>query len=81
MTGWTVTTTNYKTERHWGARFEWIGNWVVFAISLNPTAPAMKLVLLGCSFYCGRIPAKPSVQVVTKTFPGSDYTSVALEGK
>ena len=83
MTDWTVTTTHFDTTRRWGARFEWIGSWVLLSISVNPIAPAVKLCLFGGCIWFGRIPPKPKVQVLsTKTVTtDGDYSGGALVQK
>lgn len=68
MTAWTVTTTRYDLARQWGVRFEWMGLGYVLHIGVS-AAPAMRIAVLGCGIWFGKIPAKPQVQVFTKTLP------------
>ncbi|NDD52352.1 hypothetical protein EBZ39_00470 [bacterium] len=72
MTAWTVTTTKYNLERQWGARFEWMGFGCLLHIGVS-SAPAIRIGILGCGIWFGRIPPKPQVQIVTKTLPGGGY--------
>jgi hypothetical protein len=81
-TAWTVTTTHFDTTRRWGARFEWMGLGYVLHIGVS-SAPAVRLCLLGCGIWFGRIPPKPKVQVLSaKTVTtGGDYAGGALVTK
>lgn len=55
---WTVTTTHFDMERHWGIRFEWSGIHCLIAVQVS-AAPAIRLTLLGCTLYAGRLLAPP----------------------
>ena len=81
-TAWTVTTTHFDTTRRWGVRFEWMGLGYVLHVGVS-SAPAMRLCLLGCSIWFGRIPLKPNVRVLTyqPLVDGDDYSASALVTK
>jgi hypothetical protein len=81
-TAWTVTTTNFSTERYWGVRFDWLGPGYLLHIGVS-RAPAIRIGLFGCTIWLGKIPPKPQVQVLTtKTVTtGGDYASGAIVTK
>lgn len=57
---WTVTTTHFNTERHWGIRFEWSGLNCLLAVQVN-SAPAIRITVLGCTLYAGRLLMPPKM--------------------
>jgi hypothetical protein len=60
---WSVTTTTYG-ERYWGCRFDFIGLGYILSLTVS-RAPSMRLVVLGCAIWLGRIPQR--AKVVTQT--------------
>lgn len=77
--GWTVTMTHFDTTRHWDVRVEWLGAWLLFSLTVNPTAPACRIVLFGWSFLFGRILLPPRVQTLSSKSAtiGGDYSDAA----
>lgn len=63
---WEVTITQFTDERHWGVRCDWMGFGQLLSIAVNK-APAMRIIVLGCSIWFGRIPALP--KVITTRMP------------
>lgn len=56
-----ITMTQYPLTRAWGIRFEYVGLRYVLTLTIDLTAPAIRIVLLGCSIVVGRIKAKPII--------------------
>jgi hypothetical protein len=68
---WTVTTTHFKQERHWGVRLEWLGFEYLLAVTVNK-APAIRIVLFGVALYAGKLLEIPKVtKLVVKNVSGS----------
>lgn len=61
---WSVTTTMFGGERRWGVRYEWLGLGCVFSLQVN-TAPAIRIIVLGWSFYAGKL--LPPPRTLTQT--------------
>ena len=62
---WSVTTTTYA-ERYWGCRLDFIGFGHILSVNVS-RAPAMRIIVLGCSLWVGRIYPRP--KIVTQTGP------------
>jgi len=54
---WTVTL-SVTDKRYWGVRFDWVGLGHVLSIGMH-SAPAMRIIVLGCSVWFGKIPPRP----------------------
>lgn len=63
---WTVTFSTVE-ERYWGIRFDWAGLGHVLSIGLS-SAPAMRIIVLGCSVWFGKIPPRPKTLTTTGGF-------------
>lgn len=55
---WEVTITQFTDEREWGVRWDWMGFGHLLSIAVNK-APAMRIIVLGCSLWFGRLPVTP----------------------
>lgn len=55
---WEVTITQFTDEREWGVRCDWVGFGHLLSIAVNK-APAMRIIVLGCSLWFGRLPVTP----------------------
>lgn len=64
---WTVTTTLFDDKRYWGVRFDWVGLGHVLSVAMN-SAPAMRIIVLGCSVWFGKIPPRPKILNTTGGF-------------
>jgi hypothetical protein len=65
---WTVTTTLFDDKRYWGVRFDWVGIGYILSVAMS-CAPAMRIIVLGCSVWLGKIPQRP--KTVTTSIAGA----------
>lgn len=62
---WSVTTTLFDDKRYWGVRFDWVGFGYILSVAMS-RAPAIRIIVLGCSVWFGKIPARP--KTITEQF-------------
>jgi len=49
---------NWTGPREWGIRFDFVGIEFIFSLAIKVKTPAIRIVLLGCSVWLGKIPSR-----------------------
>lgn len=66
---WMSVTYGRIPRRQWGVRFDYVGVGYLLSISVS-RKPAFRIVLLGCSFWVGKIPERvKEVEAFSESVP------------